>query len=138
MATAAIGPGSITRTATFTATRGAAFALGILASIAIDCVVQQNIRHAAALTRMRACGLASAAWPGSGDLLELRMFAGGFNGRILPLGLGIFVFAGARRADLVGGHRHPRWPLVADTATCVLTWTMGDKSIGPLFAFLAP
>ena len=43
MATSAIGPGFITQTATFTATLGVAFAFGILASILIDFVVQQNI-----------------------------------------------------------------------------------------------
>ncbi|GHB84842.1 hypothetical protein GCM10007290_06880 [Providencia stuartii] len=43
MATSAIGPGFITQTATFTVTLGAAFAFGILASIIIDFVVQQNI-----------------------------------------------------------------------------------------------
>ncbi|MEQ5205204.1 hypothetical protein ABN228_22285, partial [Providencia rettgeri] len=43
MATSGIGPGFITQTATFTVTLGAAFAFGILASIVIDFVVQQNI-----------------------------------------------------------------------------------------------
>lgn len=65
MATSAIGPGFLTQTATFTATLGAAFAFGILASILIDFVVQLNVWRIVTLTRMRAADLANAAIPGS-------------------------------------------------------------------------
>ena len=58
MATSAIGPGFLTQTATFTATLGAAFAFGILASILIDFVVQLNVWRIVSLTKMRA-----AIWP---------------------------------------------------------------------------
>ncbi|RMR36150.1 Membrane protein, partial [Pseudomonas syringae pv. coriandricola] len=51
MATSAIGPGFLTQTATFTATLGAAFAFGILASILIDFVVQLNVWRIVSLTR---------------------------------------------------------------------------------------
>ncbi len=51
MATSAIGPGFITQTATFTVTLGAAFAFGILASIVIDFIVQQNIWRVVTLTK---------------------------------------------------------------------------------------
>ena len=66
----------------------------------------------------------------------LLVFAGGFNGLILPLGLTIFFWIGFARSDLMGGHRYSR-PLLALTfAACVLTWYMGVKSIGGIFAFL--
>lgn len=67
----------------------------------------------------------------------LLIFAGGFNGLILPLGLSIFMYVGWRRSDLMGGYHYPRWLLVLGTITCLLTWYMGYKSIGPIFAFLA-
>ncbi|RML52351.1 Membrane protein, partial [Pseudomonas syringae pv. maculicola] len=59
MATSAIGPGFLTQTATFTATLGAAFAFGILASILIDFVVQLNVWRIVSLTKMRAADLAN-------------------------------------------------------------------------------
>ncbi|WP_034711684.1 NRAMP family divalent metal transporter [Acidovorax sp. JHL-9] len=67
----------------------------------------------------------------------LLVFAGGFNGLILPLGLSLFMYVGWFRSDLMGGYRYPRWMLVLGTITCALTWWMGYKSIGPIFAFLS-
>ncbi|WJV53005.1 divalent metal cation transporter [Prodigiosinella aquatilis] len=92
MATSAIGPGFITQTATFTATMGAAFSFGILASIVIDFVVQQNIWRIVTLTRMRAADVANIALPGSGYLLAVLVIFGGlvFNiGNIAGAGLGL-------------------------------------------------
>jgi len=92
MATSAIGPGFITQTATFTATMGAAFAFGILASIVIDFVVQQNIWRVVTVTRMRASDVANQTLPGSGYLLAVLVIFGGlvFNiGNIAGAGLGL-------------------------------------------------
>ncbi|MUO81607.1 hypothetical protein GOZ78_04610 [Agrobacterium vitis] len=97
MATSAIGPGFITQTATFTATMGAAFAFGILASIIIDFVVQLNIWRIVTLTRMRASDIANAAIPGSGYLLAVLVIIGGlfFNiGNIGGTGLGLNAMLG--------------------------------------------
>ncbi|MBD8576257.1 divalent metal cation transporter [Pseudomonas syringae] len=66
----------------------------------------------------------------------LLVFAGGFNGLILPLGLSIFVYVGWRRADLMNNYHYPRWLLVLGVITCALTWYMAAKSVGPIFAFL--
>ncbi|KQQ54105.1 hypothetical protein ASF84_20160 [Pseudomonas sp. Leaf127] len=66
----------------------------------------------------------------------LLVFAGGFNGLILPLGLSIFVYVGWRRADLMNNYHYPRWLLVLGAITCALTWYMAAKSVGPIFAFL--
>ena len=92
MATSAIGPGFITQTTVFTATMGAAFAFGILASIVIDFVVQQNIWRVVTLTRMRAADVANATLPGSGYVLAVLVLFGGliFNiGNIAGAGLGM-------------------------------------------------
>ncbi|MTH79052.1 NRAMP family divalent metal transporter [Paracoccus aestuariivivens] len=64
------------------------------------------------------------------------VFVGGFNGLILPIGLTIFTYVGFARADLMGGHRYNRPLLIANAAVCALTWFMGYKSIGTIFAFV--
>lgn len=66
----------------------------------------------------------------------LLLFAGGFNGLILPIGLSIFVYVGWRRSDLMGGYHYPRWLLVLGALTCLMTWYMAINSVGPIFAFL--
>lgn len=97
MATSAIGPGFITQTATFTVTLGAAFAFGILASIIIDFVVQQNIWRVVTLTKMHSSEIANATIPGSGYLLAVLVIFGGliFNvGNIAGAGLGLNALVG--------------------------------------------
>ncbi|KLN47367.1 membrane protein [Providencia rettgeri] len=97
MATSAIGPGFITQTATFTVTLGAAFAFGILASIVIDFVVQQNIWRVVTLTKMHSSQIANATIPGSGYLLAILVIFGGliFNiGNIAGAGLGLNALVG--------------------------------------------
>ena len=66
----------------------------------------------------------------------LLLFAGGFNGLILPIGLSIFIYVGWRRSDLMDGYHYPRWLLVLGAVTCLLTWYMAINSVGPIFAFL--
>ncbi|NQD78819.1 divalent metal cation transporter [Pseudomonas sp. CrR14] len=66
----------------------------------------------------------------------LLLFAGGFNGLILPIGLTIFIYVGWRRSDLMGDYHYPRWLLVVGAITCILTWYMAIKSVGPILAFV--
>ncbi|APO78874.1 Mn2+/Fe2+ transporter protein (plasmid) [Rhizobium etli 8C-3] len=68
---------------------------------------------------------------------QMLVFVGGLNGLILPIGLSIFIYAAWARSDLMGGYRYPRWLLVLGVLACLLTWYMGYKSIGPIFALLA-
>ena len=92
MATSAIGPGFITQTATFTVTLGTAFGFGILASIIIDFVVQQNIWRVVALTKMNSSDIANSTIPFSGYILAILIIFGGlvFNiGNIAGAGLGL-------------------------------------------------
>ena len=65
------------------------------------------------------------------------VFVGGLNGLVLPIGLSIFMYAAWARPDLMGGYRYPRWLLILGILTCALTWYMGYKSIGPIFALLS-
>ncbi len=66
------------------------------------------------------------------------VFVGGLNGLVLPIGLSIFMYAAWARSDLMGGYRYPTWLLVLGILACGVTWYMGYKSIGPIFAFLSP
>lgn len=67
----------------------------------------------------------------------LLVFAGGFNGLILPLGLTLFMYVGWRRSDLMEGYHYPRWLLVLGGLTCLLSWYMAVKSAGPIFHLLS-
>jgi Mn2+/Fe2+ NRAMP family transporter len=67
---------------------------------------------------------------------QMLVFVGGLNGLILPIGLSIFIYAAWARSDLMGGYRYPRWLLILGVLACALTWYMGYKSIGPIFALL--
>lgn len=78
MATSAMGPGFLTQTAAFTVKLGAAFGFGILLSILIDYVVQQNIWRVVTLTQKRASDIANIVFPGSGYVLAFLVILGGF------------------------------------------------------------
>lgn len=64
------------------------------------------------------------------------VFVGGLNGLVLPIGLSIFMYAAWKRADLMHGYHYPRWLLSLGALTCILTWYMAYRSIGPIFALL--
>ena len=91
MATSAMGPGFLTQTATFTVKMGAAFGFGILLSIIIDYVVQQNIWRVVTLTQKRAPDVANIALPGSGYVLAVLV--------ILEDSFSISVILPGRRSD---------------------------------------
>ncbi|MGH3496352.1 MAG: NRAMP family divalent metal transporter [Nocardioidaceae bacterium] len=61
--------------------------------------------------------------------VKLLIFAGAFNGLILPFGLGILLWIAARRRDLLGGYRYPRWLLGIGAVAWVLTLYLGYKSL---------
>lgn len=91
MATAAIGPGFITQTATYTIQLGAAFACAIVLSILVDIAVQLNVWRVIGVSGRRAHEIANAALPGAGYLLAGLVVIGGlvFNiGNVAGSGLG--------------------------------------------------
>ena len=69
---------------------------------------------------------------------KMLVFVGGLNGLILPIGLSIFLYAAVARSDLLQGYRYPRWLLGLGILVSALTWYMGYRSIGPIFALLGP
>jgi Mn2+/Fe2+ NRAMP family transporter len=68
--------------------------------------------------------------------VRLLIFAGAFNGLILPVGLGLLLWVAWRRRDLIDGYRYPIWLVVIGSAAWLLTIYIGYKSLtglGDLF-----
>jgi Mn2+/Fe2+ NRAMP family transporter len=67
----------------------------------------------------------------------LLVFAGGFNGLILPIGFSILLYAAWRRRDLLNGYAYPKWLLGLGIVVAALTWYMGVTSARTIFDYLA-
>jgi Mn2+/Fe2+ NRAMP family transporter len=67
----------------------------------------------------------------------LLVFAGGFNGLILPIGFTILLYAAWRRRELLQGYPYPKWLLVLGALVAALTWYMGVTSARTIFEYLA-
>jgi len=61
--------------------------------------------------------------------VKLLVFAGAFNGLILPFGLGIVLWIAARRRDLMGGYRYPVGLIVIGVVAWVVTIYLGYNSL---------
>jgi Mn2+/Fe2+ NRAMP family transporter len=69
---------------------------------------------------------------------NLLIFAGAFNGLVLPIGFTIIMFVAAFRSkDLLHGYRYPRWLLVCGIPVAVLTWFLAWESFGGVFDLLS-
>ncbi|GAA4613896.1 NRAMP family divalent metal transporter [Saccharopolyspora hordei] len=64
----------------------------------------------------------------------LLVLAGSLNGLLLPVGFGVLMFVAARRRDLLGGYRYPRWLLIVGVAAWLLTVYLGVNSLGGIAA----
>lgn len=62
--------------------------------------------------------------------VELLIFAGAFNGVLLPLGVGVMMWVAWRRQDLMGGYRYPKWLLIIGGLAWLLTLYLGYQSLG--------
>lgn len=63
---------------------------------------------------------------------QLLIFAGAFNGLILPVGFGVLLWVAWRRRDLLHGYAYPKWLLGVGFATWLLTLFLGYNSIAGL------
>jgi Mn2+/Fe2+ NRAMP family transporter len=61
--------------------------------------------------------------------VTLLIFAGTFNGLILPLGLGLLLWVAGRRRDLLGGYRYPLWLLGIGVVAWLVTLYLGYNAI---------
>ncbi|WP_460436234.1 NRAMP family divalent metal transporter [Angustibacter speluncae] len=62
----------------------------------------------------------------------LLVFAGAFNGLLLPFGIGVLLFVGTFRAELLNGYRYPRWLLVVGWLAWLLTLYLAVNSVRPV------
>jgi len=69
--------------------------------------------------------------------VPLLIFAGAFNGLILPIGVGVMLWVALRRADLLDGYRYPRWLATLGLAGWLLTIYLGWRSLGGLARLFA-
>ena len=61
--------------------------------------------------------------------VTLLIFAGTFNGLILPLGFGVLLWVAWRRRDLLGGYKYPVWLLVIGALAWLLTVYLGYNAL---------
>lgn len=66
--------------------------------------------------------------------VTLLVFAGAFNGLLLPFGIGLMFWVGTFRADLLNGYVYPKWLLAIGWIAWLLTTYMAANSVRPLFA----
>ncbi|QPK84252.1 divalent metal cation transporter [Corynebacterium qintianiae] len=59
----------------------------------------------------------------------LLIFAGAFNGLILPIGFAVVLWAAWRRQDLLKGYKYPVWLLVIGAVVLLITLYMGYRSL---------
>jgi Mn2+/Fe2+ NRAMP family transporter len=64
--------------------------------------------------------------------VPLLIFAGAFNGLILPIGIAVILWVALRRPDLLGGYRYPRGLAVTGVLAWLLTLYLGWRSLGAL------
>jgi Mn2+/Fe2+ NRAMP family transporter len=69
--------------------------------------------------------------------VTLLIFAGAFNGILLPVGIGVLLWVAWRRADLLHGYEFPRWLAGIGTAAWLLTIYLAVNSIRPLLELFA-
>jgi Mn2+/Fe2+ NRAMP family transporter len=61
--------------------------------------------------------------------VPLLIFAGAFNGLILPVGVGVLLWVALRRKDLLAGYEYPRWLAAVGVAGWLVTIYLGWRSL---------
>ncbi|WP_181313053.1 NRAMP family divalent metal transporter [Nocardioides campestrisoli] len=62
---------------------------------------------------------------------QLLVFAGAFNGILLPVGIGVMMWVAWRRRDLLHGYHYPKWLAGIGTAAWLVTIYLAFNSIRP-------
>jgi Mn2+/Fe2+ NRAMP family transporter len=62
----------------------------------------------------------------------LLVFAGAFNGLLLPVGIAVVLWVATSRTDLMKGYRYPWWLLVIGWAAWLLTLYLAVNSVRPV------
>ncbi|PRQ11325.1 hypothetical protein C1Y63_06780 [Corynebacterium sp. 13CS0277] len=67
----------------------------------------------------------------------LLVFAGAFNGLVLPVGFTMILFIAAFRSkDLLHGYRYPKWLIGVGVVAMVIAWFLAYKAAIPMFELL--
>ena len=67
----------------------------------------------------------------------LLIFAGAFNGMLLPIGIAVLLWVATRRTDLLQGYRYPRWLLAIGWLAWLLTIFLAVRSVQPVIELFA-
>lgn len=62
----------------------------------------------------------------------LLIFAGAFNGLLLPFGIAVLLWVATRRADLLRGYVYPKWLLIVGWTAWLLTLYLAVRSVRPV------
>jgi len=62
----------------------------------------------------------------------LLVFAGAFNGLLLPFGIGVLLWVATRRTDLLNGYAYPRWLVGVGWVAWALTAYLAVNSVRPV------
>lgn len=69
---------------------------------------------------------------------QLLVFAGTFNGLVLPIGLTLVVYVAAfRRKDLLHGYKYPAWLLGIGVLSTLIAWWLAWTSFASVFQMLS-
>ncbi len=67
---------------------------------------------------------------------QLLVFAGAFNGILLPVGIGVMLWVAWRRRDLLHGYVYPRWLAAIGTVAWLVTIYLAVNSVRPALELL--
>ena len=67
----------------------------------------------------------------------LLVFAGAFNGLLLPFGIGVLLWVATRRADLLRGYAYPKWLVGIGWTAWLLTLYLAVRSVRPVIDLFA-
>ncbi|WP_224399915.1 NRAMP family divalent metal transporter [Corynebacterium poyangense] len=68
---------------------------------------------------------------------KLLVFAGAFNGLVLPIGFTLILYIAAFRSkDILQGYRYPRWLIILGIAAVIVCWFLAWRSFDGVFALL--
>lgn len=66
----------------------------------------------------------------------LLVFAGAFNGLVLPIGVTVLIYIALFRRDLLGGYKYPKWLAAVGIIGVVIAWYLAWRSFGGVFDML--
>jgi Mn2+/Fe2+ NRAMP family transporter len=67
----------------------------------------------------------------------LLIFAGAFNGLLLPIGIGVMIWVAWFRRDLLAGYDYPRWLAAVGAAAWLLTVYLAVNSVEPVLELVS-